>query len=100
MDLPPGRGDVDAANGIVATALPGEHLGEVDPVLEQQLASEFVANDVEFNQNDSLALITGPNMAGKSTYIRQVALIALLAQIGSYVPAKEATIGLVDRLFT
>jgi DNA mismatch repair protein MutS len=45
-------------------------------------------------------LITGPNMAGKSTYIRQVALIALLAQVGSYVPAKEATIGLVDRLFT
>jgi DNA mismatch repair protein MutS len=70
------------------------------PVLEQQLASEFVANDVDFDEHDSLALITGPNMAGKSTYIRQVALIALLAQIGSYVPAKEATIGLVDRLFT
>jgi DNA mismatch repair protein MutS len=70
------------------------------PVLEQQLASEFVANDVSFGEADSLALITGPNMSGKSTYIRQVALIGLLAQIGSYVPAKEATIGLVDRLFT
>jgi DNA mismatch repair protein MutS len=70
------------------------------PVLEQQLGSEFVANDVSFTADDSLMLITGPNMAGKSTYIRQVALIALLAQIGSYVPAKEATIGLVDRLFT
>jgi DNA mismatch repair protein MutS len=69
------------------------------PVLEQQLASEFVANDARFGEADSLLLITGPNMAGKSTYIRQVALITLLAQIGSYVPAKSATIGLVDRLF-
>jgi DNA mismatch repair protein MutS len=70
------------------------------PVLEQQLGSEFVANDVRFTEADSLQLITGPNMAGKSTFIRQVALIALLAQIGSYVPAKSATIGVVDRLFT
>jgi DNA mismatch repair protein MutS len=70
------------------------------PVLEQQLGSEFVANDCRFGDGDSLSLITGPNMAGKSTYIRQVALIALLAQIGSYVPARSATIGLVDRLFT
>jgi DNA mismatch repair protein MutS len=70
------------------------------PVFEQQLGSEFVANDVRFTESDSLLLITGPNMAGKSTYIRQVALITLLAQVGSYVPAKSATIGLVDRLFT
>ncbi|MDQ3439773.1 MAG: DNA mismatch repair protein MutS, partial [Planctomycetota bacterium] len=70
------------------------------PVLEQQLGSEFVANDCRFDEGDSLSLITGPNMAGKSTYIRQVAAIALLAQIGSYVPAKSATIGLIDRLFT
>jgi DNA mismatch repair protein MutS len=70
------------------------------PVLEQHLGSEFVANDVKFSSDDSLMLITGPNMAGKSTYIRQVALITLLAQIGSYVPARSATIGIVDRLFT
>jgi DNA mismatch repair protein MutS len=70
------------------------------PVLEQQLGSEFVANDCRFGEIDSLSLITGPNMAGKSTYIRQVAAIALLAQIGSYVPAKSATIGVIDRLFT
>ncbi|HEY8666874.1 MAG TPA: DNA mismatch repair protein MutS [Tepidisphaeraceae bacterium] len=70
------------------------------PVLEQQLGSEFVANDVRFSDSDSLMLITGPNMAGKSTYIRQVALIALMAQIGSFVPAKSATIGVIDRLFT
>jgi DNA mismatch repair protein MutS len=70
------------------------------PVLEQQLGSEFVANDVAFGEADSLQLITGPNMAGKSTFIRQVALIVLLAQVGSYVPAKSATVGLADRLFT
>src|SRR6185437_5460246 len=70
------------------------------PVLEQQLGSEFVANDVRFGEDDSLQLITGPNMAGKSTYIRQVALITLMAQVGAYVPARSATIGLVDRLFT
>ncbi len=70
------------------------------PVLEQQLGTEFVANDVTFNEEDSLMLITGPNMAGKSTYIRQVALITLLAHIGAYVPASSATIGVCDRLFT
>jgi DNA mismatch repair protein MutS len=70
------------------------------PVLDQQLGNEFVANDVRFGPDDTLMLITGPNMAGKSTYIRQTALIVLLAQIGSYVPAKEAAIGLADRLFT
>ncbi len=70
------------------------------PVLEQQLGSEFVANDCTFSSDDSLSLITGPNMAGKSTYIRQVALIAMLAQVGSFVPAKSATVGLCDRLFT
>ena len=70
------------------------------PVLEQQLGSEFVANDTRFGPEDSVALITGPNMAGKSTYIRQVALVTLMTQIGSYVPAKSATVGLCDRLFT
>jgi DNA mismatch repair protein MutS len=70
------------------------------PVLDQQLGSEFVANDVKFAADDSLQLITGPNMAGKSTFIRQVALITLLAQVGSFVPAKSATIGLADRIFT
>jgi DNA mismatch repair protein MutS len=55
---------------------------------------------VKFAEGDTLALITGPNMAGKSTFIRQVALCVLLAQVGSYVPAKAATVGVVDRLFT
>ncbi|MCC6421946.1 MAG: DNA mismatch repair protein MutS [Phycisphaerales bacterium] len=70
------------------------------PVLDQQLGSEFVSNDTQFGPDDSLLLITGPNMAGKSTYIRQVALIVLLAQIGSYTPAKSVTMSLVDRIFT
>ena len=72
------------------------------PVLEQTLVEErFVPNDTLLTTPDNLVLIiTGPNMAGKSTYIRQVALLVLLAQVGSFIPAKQATIGLVDRIFT
>ena len=72
------------------------------PVLEQTLVEDrFVANDTLLNTPENLVLIiTGPNMAGKSTYIRQVALLVLLAQIGSFIPAKSAIIGLVDRIFT
>jgi len=71
------------------------------PVLEQTLVNEkFVANDTAMNPEDSqLLILTGPNMAGKSTYIRQVALITLMAQIGAFVPAESSTIGLVDRIF-
>ncbi len=73
------------------------------PVLEAALGDRFVANDAALGTAEkpaNLALITGPNMAGKSTYIRQVALIALLAHTGSFVPADSATIGLIDRIFT
>jgi DNA mismatch repair protein MutS len=71
------------------------------PVLEQTLTdSKFVPNDTELDPETSrLQILTGPNMAGKSTYIRQIALIAVMAQIGAYVPADAATIGLVDRIF-
>ena len=72
------------------------------PVLEQTLVEDrFVPNDTLLTPPDHLVLIiTGPNMAGKSTYIRQVALLVVLAQIGSFIPAAKATIGLVDRIFT
>ncbi|HET9378009.1 MAG TPA: DNA mismatch repair protein MutS [Chthoniobacterales bacterium] len=72
------------------------------PVLDQNLTDEkFVPNDCLLDGDEHrLMLITGPNMAGKSTYIRQIALLVLMAQIGSYVPAKSAEIGMVDRIFT
>ena len=72
------------------------------PVIEKMSqAGEFVPNDTYLDKSDNrLAIITGPNMAGKSTYMRQVALITLMAQIGSYVPASYAKIGVVDKIFT
>ena len=72
------------------------------PVVEQVMGNDmFVTNDTYLDNNSHLiAVITGPNMAGKSTYMRQTALIVLLAQLGSFVPAKSAKIGLVDRIFT
>lgn len=72
------------------------------PVLEELLGDRFVPNDVALGVGESarLALITGPNMSGKSTYIRQVALITLLAHVGSFVPAEAATVGMTDRIFT
>ena len=72
------------------------------PVVERAMPSgSFVPNDVHLSTTDAqLVVLTGPNMAGKSTYIRQVALIVLMAQVGGFVPAESATLGLVDRIFT
>ena len=89
------RPEVDLSDEIHITE--GRH-----PVVEQMLkGSLFVPNDTELGTPaNRVAVITGPNMAGKSTYMRQVALIVLMAQIGSFVPAKEARIGICDRVFT
>jgi DNA mismatch repair protein MutS len=70
------------------------------PVVERHVAEAFVPNDVGLNGSDrQLVILTGPNMGGKSTYLRQVALLAVLAQMGSFVPARSAKLGLVDRIF-
>jgi DNA mismatch repair protein MutS len=85
------------SNGDSIHIVAGRH-----PVVEQaQTDTPFIPNDANLSNTDAqILIITGPNMAGKSTYLRQVALITLMAQIGSYVPAEAASIGLVDRIFT
>jgi DNA mismatch repair protein MutS len=72
------------------------------PIVEQSIGSDnFVPNDTYLcNENTQVIILTGPNMSGKSTYLRQVALIILLAQIGSFVPADTANVGIIDRIFT
>ena len=89
------RPEIDLGNVVSITA--GRH-----PVVEQMLKNAlFVPNDTLLGSDDCrTAIITGPNMAGKSTYMRQVALIVLMAQMGSFVPAQSAHIGVVDKLFT
>lgn len=70
------------------------------PVVEKVLDGEFVSNDIIFDEGTYLKLITGPNMAGKSTYMRQMAMIVIMAQIGCFVPAKEAYLPIFDKIFT
>ncbi len=87
---------VDDSDRIIITG--GRH-----PVVEQLLPPDepFIENDLKLDNGDSqIMILTGPNMAGKSTYLRQAGLISLLAQIGSFVPAREAILGIVDRIFT
>jgi len=91
------------ALGLAAPELVDEDVLEIDagrhPVVERQVEN-FVSNDTRFHETRRLLLITGPNMGGKSTYMRQVALITLLAHCGSFVPATRARIGPIDRIFT
>ena len=83
------------------SAEPGIRLsGGRHPVVERALDSEFIPNDLKLDDATRMLIVTGPNMGGKSTYMRQVALIAILAHIGSYVPAAAAEIGPLDRIFT
>jgi len=98
--------EVAANHGYVRPEVVAEDVLDIrdgrHPVVEHTLrgGERFVPNDSVFEAEERVRLITGPNMSGKSTYLRQVALIVLLAQIGSYVPASSARIGLVDRIFT
>jgi DNA mismatch repair protein MutS len=92
------RPEVDGGTGLEIGA--GRH-PVVEAVLERGAGDGFVANDAQLDADDAqILLLTGPNMSGKSTYLRQVALIVLLAQTGSYVPADSARVGVVDRIFT
>jgi DNA mismatch repair protein MutS len=105
LDVLASFGEVAAANDYVKpeiTDLVGiEIQGGRHPVVERFLGEEqFIPNDVVLNPDNQILVMTGPNMAGKSTFLRQVALITIMAQIGSFVPATSARIGLVDRVFT
>ena len=106
VDVFAGLAEVAVRNGYVRPTLDlGDTIAIKDgrhPVVERVLPpGSFVANDLHLsNDGARMVVLTGPNMAGKSTFIRQVAIITLMAQVGSFVPAAEATIGLVDRIFT
>ena len=106
MDVFSSLGEAAARYGYVRPKLTQEDTivisGGRHPVVEQMISDEpFVPNDTHLSNRDAqMVILTGPNMSGKSTYLRQVALIVLLAQIGSFVPADSATVGIVDRIFT
>jgi DNA mismatch repair protein MutS len=105
LDVLAGLAEAAALGGYVCPEVESEDVLEIyagrHPVVEHTLTGRrFIPNDVVFEENERVRIITGPNMSGKSTLIRQVALIVLLAQIGSFVPAESARIGLVDRIFT
>jgi DNA mismatch repair protein MutS len=105
LDVLAGLAQLAAERGYTRPDVTQENVLEIHngrhPVLAEQLRERFIPNDVRMGQGDDrLLIITGPNMAGKSTYIRQTALLVLLAQTGSFIPAESATIGLTDRIFT
>ncbi len=110
IDVAAALAEVAAANDYIRPVLTQENTLDIrdgrHPVVEHTITGytaigeRFIPNDARFTNEERIQIITGPNMSGKSTYLRQVALISLLAQIGSFVPATSARIGLVDRIFT
>jgi DNA mismatch repair protein MutS len=105
LDVLAGLAEVAANNRYVRPTLANDAVLEITagrhPVVERSLRDEvFQPNDVRLSPDEAILVITGPNMSGKSTFLRQVALITLMAQIGCFVPAERAHIGLVDRIFT
>ena len=95
---------VSEENNYVRPTLNENHVIDIKegrhPVIEKVLDSEFISNDIYFSEDDLVMLITGPNMAGKSTYERQMAIISIMAQMGCYVPATSANIPIFDKIFT
>jgi len=104
VDLVLGLGEVAAERGYIRPSMGGDAvqvLGGRHPVVEAALGpGRFVPNDCTFDSDCQVLILTGPNMSGKSTFLRQVALIALMAQAGSFVPAREARLPLFDRIFS
>ena len=105
IDVLASLAEIAANHGYVCPEVVDDDLLEIvggrHPVVEQMLESTgFVPNDTIYETGERIRVLTGPNMSGKSTFLRQVALIVLLAQMGSYVPAESARIGLIDRIFT
>lgn len=105
IDVLASLAEVAALGGYVLPEVVPEDILEIHegrhPVVEHSLKGErFISNDAIFEEGERIRILTGPNMSGKSTFLRQVALIVLMAQIGSFVPAASARIGLVDRIFT
>jgi DNA mismatch repair protein MutS len=106
LDLAAALGEVAENNRYVRPEIAADSVIDIQggrhPVVEKLLPSgeAFTPNDTHLSPDAAIVILTGPNMAGKSTFIRQTALIVLMAQIGSYVPARQAHIGLVDRIFT
>ncbi len=104
LDVAAALAEVAVRNRYVRPELTDENVLEIiggrHPVVEQTLSEPFVPNDLHLDEETRILIITGPNMAGKSLFIRQNALIVLMAQMGSFVPAERARIGIVDRIFT
>jgi DNA mismatch repair protein MutS len=105
LDVVAGLAETAARKGYVRPELTDDEALEIrdgrHPVVEEFLVdTRFVPNDTVFEADERIRVITGPNMSGKSTYLRQVALILLMAQMGSFVPARSARLGLADRIFT
>jgi DNA mismatch repair protein MutS len=106
LDVLASLAEVAAVRGYVRPEMVNDDVVEIEagrhPIVEPELdGGAFVANDTRLSDSDGrIAILTGPNMAGKSTYLRQVALICLMAQVGSYVPASRARLGVIDRIFT
>ena len=105
LDVLASLAETAALNGYIRPQMVTQPILDISdgrhPVVELSLRGErFVPNDTIFEEGEVVRVITGPNMSGKSTYLRQVALLVLMAQMGSFIPVKSATIGLVDRIFT